>query len=279
MASNATPSATCGLCSELYTDPRMLNCLHSFCKKCILKLFEEQGVSKACLKCPTCNELSSIPEQGVNFYAKDHRKSYEADIAQYEASMRSESPIPCDQCVRTSKSTAVSFCCTCCEFLCEMCSDHHRSWRKTLDHELVKCKKGDSRESALKSIPHKPLHCGEHSDETLKFYCETCSCLLCRDCVMLKHKDHKYDRMEMVADKEKSELVSVEMFSVKHQMSNRLQHLLAQFEKCSFEPCKQEIIHVSLESHQLEKDIAGFGAVMDVAVQPGALSICTSLLP
>ena len=342
----------------------MLNCLHSFCKKCILKLFEEQGDSKGSLKCPTCNELSSIPEQGVNALAKDHRRSYEADIAQYEAKMKNESSIPCDQCVRTSKSTAVSFCCTCCEFLCEMCSDHHRSWRKTLDHEVISCTKGNGEKdtkSALKNISHKALHCQVHANEVLNFYCNTCSCLLCLHCIVLKHKDHDYSEMEVVKEKEKSDLLSflgkaesardelkdsisrgekviqqvhamqknvdssieetfdrlnhtlqnrrkvllgksseialgkvtaltlqcedlkrmedalsemcgyisaatqeytaVEMLSAKRPMAARLQTLLEKFEQCSLEPCKQETMPISLESSQLEKDIASFGAV------------------
>ena len=364
MATNTTPSATCGLCSELYTDPRMLNCLHSFCKKCLQKVFEEQGVSKASLKCPTCNESSPIPEQGVNALAKDHRKSYEAEIAQYEAKMKTESSIPCDQCVRTSKNTAMSFCCTCCEFLCEMCSDHHRSWRKTLNHELVNCTKGDGgkgTKSALKNISHKILHCQVHTNEILNFYCNTCSCLLCLHCIVLKHKDHDYSEMEVVKEKEKSDLLSylgkaesardklkdsisrgekvvqqvqaaqkdvdksieetfdrlnhslqnrrkvllgksseialgkvtaltlqgedlkrmedalsemcgkisaatheytaVEMLSAKRPMATRLQSLLEQFDKCSLEPCKQEMMVVFLESSQLEKDLANFGSV------------------
>ena len=365
MASNITPSATCSLCSELYTDPRMLNCLHSFCKKCLQKLFEEQGVSKASLKCPTCNESSPIPEQGVNALAKDHRKSYEAEIAQYEAKMRSESSILCDQCAKISNGSAVDFCCTCCEFLCKLCAEHHRSWLKTKTHELASCgqaKEGASQNKPFKlSLQPKPLHCGDHPDETLKFYCETCRCLLCRDCIMLKHKDHKYDRMEMTAEKEKSDLLSyldkaesarralkdsisqgekimhlvpsaqtnadtsikkafkhlrraldrreeillsnssgialgkvtaltlqcedlkrmedgiadvcskistatreytaIEMLAAKRHMSNSLQTLLAQFDKCSLEPCKQEMMPVCLESSQLEKDIANFGSV------------------
>ena len=364
MASNITPSATCGLCSELYTDPRMLNCFHSFCKKCILKLFEEQGVSKGSLKCPTCNELSSIPEQGVNVLAKDHRKSYEADIAQYEAKMRSESSILCDQCAKTSNGSAVAFCCTCCEFLCKMCTEHHRSWLKTKSHELASCgkaKEGASENKALRSILHKPLHCQVHANEILNFYCNTCSCLLCLHCIVLKHKDHDYSEMEVVKEKEKSDLLSflgkaesardelkdsisrgekviqqvhatqknvdssieetfdrlnhtlqnrrkvllgkssdialgkvtaltlqcedlkrmedalsemcgyisaatqeytaVEMLSAKRPMAARLQTLLEKFEQCSLEPCKQETMPISLETSQLEKDIASFGAV------------------
>ena len=55
-------------------------------------------------------------------------------------------------------------------------------------------------------IPHQPVCCQVHPDETLKFYCETCAVLICRDCIVLKHIGHEYERVEIVADKQKNEL-------------------------------------------------------------------------
>uniref|UniRef100_A0A1X7TRQ6 B box-type domain-containing protein n=1 Tax=Amphimedon queenslandica TaxID=400682 RepID=A0A1X7TRQ6_AMPQE len=44
MAENTSPTITmtCEVCSEYYTDPLMLPCLHSFCKKCLIKAKEKQ---------------------------------------------------------------------------------------------------------------------------------------------------------------------------------------------------------------------------------------------
>ena len=61
----------------------------------------------------------------------------------------------------------------------------------------------------LKTIPHKVSNCTIHSDEVLKFYCKSCSQLICRDCVILSHQKHEYDRIEQVSDEEKSELKSL----------------------------------------------------------------------
>ena len=58
-------------------------------------------------------------------------------------------------------------------------------------------------------IPHQPVHCQLHCDETLKFYCETCTVLICRDCIILKHIGHEYERVEIVAEKQKTELSSI----------------------------------------------------------------------
>ena len=58
-------------------------------------------------------------------------------------------------------------------------------------------------------MPHKVSNCTIHSDEVLKFYCKSCSQLICRDCVILSHQKHEYDRIEQVSDKEKSNLKSL----------------------------------------------------------------------
>ena len=211
MASNTPTSAKCGLCSELYIDPRMLPCLHTFCGKCLKKKAEEQG-SESSLKCPTCDKTTSLPDGGVNALPKDLRKGYEAEIATYASKIQSEEKIGCDQCVKVSNGPAVTFCVNCCEFLCTNCTEHHQNWRKTLNHELqpVGGAKSESKKASkpLVSVPHKPMNCQLHEDETLKFFCETCCLLICRDCVICEHSGHTYSRVEKVAEREKADLIS-----------------------------------------------------------------------
>ena len=219
MASNTSTSssgsAKCGLCSELYDDPRILQCLHTFCSKCLKKILEEQG-SGTNLKCPTCGKTASIPEGRVDTLPKNLRKSYEVKIALCESKVKFHaSRVHCDRCIETIGNTAIVFCCTCCKFLCTACTEDHKRWRETHEHELIPVgeEKGDSAgaalESLLKNTPHKLLTCEQHQDEMLKFYCETCSMLICRDCIVLKHMGHKYERTEIAAEKQKAKLLSI----------------------------------------------------------------------
>ena len=207
-----TSPATCAICSQLYTDPRMLQCLHTFCSKCLKKILGEQRLGTS-LKCPTCKKINVIPRGSVIALPKDLRKSYEAEVAQIVSKMQSKEEISCDQCVDTSSGPAVSFCVNCSDFLCKACVKHHKTWRKTLNHELqpVGSSKPGSSVAAkpLSNIPHKPMNCQLHEDETLKFYCETCGTLICRDCMAIEHAGHKYDRIEKVSEKEKVHLVSL----------------------------------------------------------------------
>lgn len=45
---------------------------------------------------------------------------------------------------------------------------------------------------ALGLSTQKPVFCDIHKQEPLKLFCETCDRLTCRDCQLLKHKDHKW---------------------------------------------------------------------------------------
>ena len=207
MSTNSTSSATCNVCSELYTDPRMLQCLHSFCSKCLEKIMEEQG-SETTLKCPKCEKMASIPEGGINALPKDLYKSYEVERSQYASRIENEEEISCEQCVDTSNGPAVSFCVECCEFICKSCTKHHKSWRKTLGHELVQLSEGKPETAkCLKRIPHKPINCQLHENEFLKFFCETCSTFICCNCMVLEHSGHTYDHIEKVGEKQKDELL------------------------------------------------------------------------
>ena len=206
MASNTKQSATCGVCKKPYNDPRLLPCLHSFCKKCLLKEVEGEGSDQE-LKCPTCKKR--FHDTTIDTLPQDLRKSYEAEVAMYESKLKDSSTQRCDRCVKTSTGPAIAFCCDCCEFLCKACKEDHVTWRKTLNHEVVDAgeswvKKGD--ESLLQNIPHKPMYCAEHKKEDLRFFCKSCEVLVCRDCLLLKHKEHQYDLTEAVAEKEKEDL-------------------------------------------------------------------------
>lgn len=37
----------------------------------------------------------------------------------------------------------------------------------------------------------RPMFCGIHKQEPVKLFCETCDLLTCRDCQLVRHKDHR----------------------------------------------------------------------------------------
>ena len=208
MATNSSTQSisSCDLCSQRFSDPRMLPCLHSFCYNCLVKHFDAEKSEHAC---PTCQEAFKVPGEKLEALPKDLRSSYVAEVAEYEDMVSGKSEVCCERCGNSDESMQFKFCCTCCECLCSWCTKDHARAKKTRKHELIEIgeKKNQDEKSLLNSIPHKTISCPVHSDEVLKFYCKTCSLLICRDCMALSHSGHSYDRIEAVAESEKKDLL------------------------------------------------------------------------
>ena len=183
-------SLTCHLCAQLYTDPSMLPCLHSFCSKCLLKLTAEK---QEAITCPSCNELASIPRDRGVFPTN---LCLAKEVKEHELKMKFSTPTQCEGCV--TSAAAVVYCSQCCEFLCTSCRDHHNVSRKTKDHKLVDAKE---REQNV-SLPETPLNCPIPQHGLLKLYCEDCNTLICSDCLVFgSHKNHKCSDINEVSDK------------------------------------------------------------------------------
>ena len=55
----------CSICLHTYTDPKVLQCFHVYCKQCLVPLVvrDQQGTLR--LTCPTCRQVTPIPDRGV----------------------------------------------------------------------------------------------------------------------------------------------------------------------------------------------------------------------
>ena len=53
---------TCPVCLDIYSEPKSLPCLHSFCQHCLECLPVDHQGNKYCIKCPTCRIPIELPE-------------------------------------------------------------------------------------------------------------------------------------------------------------------------------------------------------------------------
>ena len=68
---------------------------------------------------------------------------------------------------------------------------------------LEDLKKGGVKNIPLKSAP--PLKCSEH-DKTLKLFCFDCDRIICRDCTIIDHKEHKFEFLKKCAPESRKTL-------------------------------------------------------------------------
>ena len=92
---------------------------------------------------------------------------------------------------------AVVFCCTCHQFLCKEC---HRTGRHFSKHNTVGLDQEGARQLHTTKKP-RDHYCSQpsHGNNSLNFYCETCSLLVCLHCTTVAHKSHTVKEISTVA--------------------------------------------------------------------------------
>ena len=114
------------------------------------------------------------------------------------------SSLDCDNC--ESGDPPVSRCATCCHFLCEFCTTAHKRGRSTKTHHLLSLE--EAKEVGPVAVT-RPSLCKEHDGEILKLFCETCDEAICRDCTIVKHREHKYTFVKNAFSKGKESVLKI----------------------------------------------------------------------
>nr|XP_033470995.1 transcription intermediary factor 1-alpha isoform X5 [Epinephelus lanceolatus] len=195
---------TCPICKLSFhnREPKLLPCLHSFCKRCLPAPFRsadprrdsqgqvENNKSLGAIRCPVCRQECWEMDMLDNFFVKDS-----AEVPSSTVEKTSQVCMSCDD-----NTEATGYCVECVEFLCVTCIEAHQRVKFTRDHTIRQ-----KEEMSPGSVCHaqavgistqKPVFCDVHKQEPLKLFCETCDRLTCRDCQLLKHKDHNYQFLE-----------------------------------------------------------------------------------
>ncbi|XP_075043725.1 tripartite motif-containing protein 66 isoform X2 [Mixophyes fleayi] len=91
----------------------------------------------------------------------------------------------------TEKNPAHSLCTRCDKWLCSTCAEQHRHSKGSGEHYLAVSQRAGS-EGGSSNL----LFCPVHTQETLKLFCETCDIMMCRHCLVLEHKEHRFRRLD-----------------------------------------------------------------------------------
>ena len=196
---------TCAVCQEHYTDPKILPCLHYYCKQCILRLALRTGKNKP-FSCPECRKDTTLPEGGVEelksaFFINRLKSMY----VKHKKALSKQAH--CEICTNP-QALAEAFCQRCDKFACKSCVHMHSVMKAAFDgHKIVSIDQL-LKIKAEEFVPKNPAHskCEVHG-ELLKIYCFDCNKLICRDCIVKDHKDHDIEFNNVAADNKKKELM------------------------------------------------------------------------
>ena len=198
----------CAVCQEHYTEPKVLPCLHYYCKKCILNLALRRGTNQP-FACPECRKETILPEGGVDelktaFFV--HRM--EAMYSTVER-IHGKVEVKCEGC--TSGSVAVSFCRQCTAFICKACVEPHQRMKMFEGHNVVSMldlKVGKAKAAITIAEMAASVKCKIHK-KSLKLYCFDCDRVICRDCTVKDHRDHNFEFCAVAAPETKEELTKM----------------------------------------------------------------------
>ena len=183
-----------------YNDPRLLSCLHSFCKTCLTDLVNS---TNATIICPTCSEPTLLPNNsGIDDLACNIRLVHEIEATAIVAKANSSTPIVCQGCV-TDPPPAVAYCVDCEEFICNGCEEFHKRRRNLISHKLLQVNRLNVSSLLTKT---KPSFCPHHPKQPLDLYCQVCHTITCQLCFLTGHGGHTYTDLDQVADSNKQEL-------------------------------------------------------------------------
>ncbi|XP_038054652.1 E3 ubiquitin-protein ligase TRIM71-like [Patiria miniata] len=203
MASNVTVQSVlekisvdhleCSICTNRFRQPKLLDCLHSFCLQCLQELRQSQDPSGTELTCPLCRRETMLKKSGVADLPNNFAFSaLVEEVAMQEKLLEGQgSKIKCQAC--DEENQAVSRCTDCDHFLCQECQKAHERLTLMKSHKIYTLAQLRSGEIVYKSkLREEVPKCGKHPDQNLNVYCDTCEQVICLTCTVLDHGNPKH---------------------------------------------------------------------------------------
>jgi hypothetical protein len=132
----------CPICTEIFTQPKCLPCLHTFCESCLQTYLK--GLTTKCplvdgFPCPVCREPTPAPAADIpcDKWAGRYPTNHLIVTLQDTLSVQQRDK-ECSPCALANKhEVAVGWCQTCDEWLCQTCNDYHQRFKMTSKHAIV----------------------------------------------------------------------------------------------------------------------------------------------
>ncbi|KAM9469281.1 tripartite motif-containing protein 16-like [Clarias gariepinus] len=218
----------CPLCLDLLKDSVTLHCGHNYCKVCINRFWNKEGVRRV-YSCPQCREtFASRPVLcRNNMLAEMVEKQNKAELQAASPAQCYAGPgdVECDSCIGR-KRKAVNSCLVCQASYCEDHLQPHYQSPAFKKHKLVE---------ACADLQEKI--CSPH-DKPIEIYCRTDQSFICYLCEMDKHRGHdtvstKTERTEKQNELKEQQLKSQQRIKEKQKKVQELKQAVVAFKRRS----------------------------------------------
>ena len=203
----------CPMCHERYKGPKLLPCLHSFCRACLTHDLEkttgknlqpqvngasDENVSSTknskLYNCSVCKAdiHISIPSGNNNtdqwadlFPDNTFIQNMIEKIEMFTDKKNCES---CTRDDEEEQATAEVWCQTCKVAFCDACIKAHNIIKACREHQVMPL--NSMRQDPLQSIREnkKEIQCPYHREKIIEYYCVDCHVTICSSCVAMQHR-------------------------------------------------------------------------------------------
>ena len=137
----------CSICLDTYTNPKLLQCFHVYCRECLVHLVTRDQRGQLSLTCPNCRQVMPVPDTGVSglqsaFHinhlleiVEEHKKEKDTAIAETTESVATGVALQqqSSHCTEHVDEELKLYCLTCSEVICYKCVS--TNWGKHHSHE------------------------------------------------------------------------------------------------------------------------------------------------
>ncbi len=213
------PFCLCTVCKEVFKQPKILPCLHVFCRDCLIAVTGPCALST--MMCPICQEQISMPGDGVDGFMDSY---FTADVVATSLVTKTTGVWYCDVCAADGDHIeAVARCQECGERMCQSCTRAHRRMKATSSHQVVNIdKEGEGSVNDNQPGGRMVALCPDHR-VPVTLYCMSCEVPACVRCMVSQHNGHKTKDVDTVAEQKRSTLRDI--VRVVKEKTGQLQHL------------------------------------------------------
>ncbi|XP_020902172.1 E3 ubiquitin-protein ligase TRIM71-like [Exaiptasia diaphana] len=247
-ANNLERELTCSICAEIFTNPKTLKCLHSFCLKCISDWNASCRRERRPLTCPLCKSIEGLEGNDVSSLPSSFHLQPQLQLLhdmRISADSREQQELPdCVSCKTQMK--LVAFCPQCQGLICASCVKLHQTITGLKDnHQATKF--SDFKKENINSYVKNRMHCQKryHDNNKLDFYCTTCKERICCVCNGTEHKLHHTVTVEEAAEE-------VKMFIIRDM--DRVNEVKENYEK-ELKTSKQNMTRIEQETNAAIKEV------------------------
>ncbi|XP_077984487.1 E3 ubiquitin-protein ligase TRIM56-like [Glandiceps talaboti] len=179
---------TCPICHDRISNPKILDCLHSYCGECLVDYEKKNKGFRKAPSCPVCRSTFQLPEDGViglkgNFFLSGICEVLDA----HDRAKDKADKIKCFSCEKDDINSSASYCLQCGDFMCLECANHHKRMKTTKEHEVLTGKELHEKKDWTNARSKTGTACKKHPDEILKLYCKQCELPVCVLCSLQDH--------------------------------------------------------------------------------------------